>query len=203
MHEKLLLCAPLALTLLVACKEEAEQQPELPAIGGVYDMTVDFSSYQTFDVVEPDKVPAEEPAPQSYSEANRIAVIQSIIREMEARGYVRDPNQPDLLITPMVRLEDVEVVVQEAWYDYYYGWYWGYSYPWYDEDVVVLEAGTLIIDAVDVGTQEAMDDDQLVFRGYVMALLPSPPTDVSMQISEAITDIFEYWPAESEGEAPQ
>jgi len=187
----------LALTLFVACKDD-EQPPESAAIGGVYDMTVDFRAYQTFDVVEPDKVPADEPAPKAYLESNRIAVIQSIVREMEERGYVRDQADPDLLITPMVRLQEVEVVVQEVWYDYYYGWYWGYGYPWYDQDVIVLEAGTLLIDAVDVGEWDNAEDDQLVFRGYATALLPNQPVDVSDRIPEVVSDIFDLWPAESE-----
>jgi hypothetical protein len=185
----------LAFTLFTGCTEEEEQIPDLPLIGGVYDMTADFSAYQTFDVVEPDDVPADEPAPQSYLESNRIAVTQAIINQMEGRGYVRDEAAPDLLISPMVRLQEVEVVVEQAWYDYYYGWYWGYGYPWYDSDVITLEAGTLIIDAVDVGERENVEDDRLVFRGYATAILPTQPSDVSNEIHQAVADIFDFWPS--------
>lgn len=188
--------ATLALGLLAACTEEEEQlPPEQPLVAGVYDMTADFSSYQTFDVVEPDDVPDAEPAPQAYLESNRIAVVQAIVSQMEGRGYVRDESDPDLVISPMVRLQEVEVLVEEAWYDYYYGWYWGYGYPWYDQDIVTLEAGTLIIDAVDVGERENVEDDKLVFRGYATAILPPQPTDVSHQIQEAVAEIFEFWPS--------
>jgi hypothetical protein len=189
--------AALALTLLLsACTEEEEQFPDAPIINAIYDMTADFSTYQTFNVVDPGDVPADEPAPEAYLESNRRAVVESIVSEMEARGYVRDQADPDLVITPFVRLQDVEVTVQQAWYDYYYGWYWGYGYPWYDEDVVTLAAGTLIIDAVDVGERENVEDDKLVFRGYATAILPGQPTDVSDEISAAIAEIFDHWPSE-------
>jgi hypothetical protein len=186
----------LTLSLFAACTEEEEQLPEQPRIGGVYDMTADFSAYQTFDVVEPGDVPANQQAPKNYLESNRIAVVQAIITQMEARGYVRNEEDPDLLISPLVRLQDVDVLVQEAWYDYYYGWYWGYGYPWYDEDVVTLQAGTLIIDAVDTGERENVEDDKLVFRGYATAIVPSQPTDVSHEIHQAVAEIFDYWPSE-------
>jgi hypothetical protein len=185
----------LVVTLLAACTEEEQALPEAPLVYGVYDMTADFSSYQTFDVVEPGDVPADEPEPKAYLESNRIAVIQSIVAEMEARGYVRDEADPDLLISPFVRLQDVEVVVEEAWYDYYYGWYWGYGYPWYDQDVVTLQAGTLIIDAIDAGERENVGDDTLVFRGHATAILPTQPTDVSHEIADAVSEIFEFWPS--------
>lgn len=196
MQRQLRPCAALAFTLIAACTEEDDQLPDTPIINAVYDMSADFSSYKTFDVIEPSEVPADEPAPQAYLESNREAVVQAIVTEMEARGYVRAGADADLVITPLVRLQDVEVAVQEAWYDYYYGWYWGYGYPWYDEDIVTLEAGTLIIDAVDVGERENVEDDKLVFRGYATAVLPDQPTDVSHEISAAVADIFDHWPTE-------
>jgi hypothetical protein len=192
----LLPCAAIALTLFAACTEEEEEKlPELPLIYGVHDMTADFSSYRTFDVVEPGDVPADETEPKAYLESNRIAVIQSIVAEMEQRGYTRDQTDPDLLISPFVRLQETEVLIEEAWYDYYYGYYWGYGYPWYDQDVVTLEAGTLIIDAVDVGERENAADDKLVFRGYAAAILPTQPVDVSHEIAEAVSEIFDFWPS--------
>jgi hypothetical protein len=196
LHHTFLRWAPLVVTLLAACTEDKDEElPELPVVAGLHDMTVDFSSYKTFDVVEPGEVPADEPAPKAYLESNRIAVVQAIIAEMEERGYVRDQNDPDLLVSPLVRLQEVEVVVTEAWYDYYYGYYWGYGYPWYDQDVVQLEAGTLIIDAVDVGERENVDDDKLVFRGYATAIMPPQPTDVSHELTEVISEIFDFWPS--------
>lgn len=196
MRQAIPLYATLALTMLVACKPAEEQLPEGAVIVAVHDMTADFASYRTYDVVEPNDIPAAETAPRSYLESNRIAVIQSIIREMEARGYVRDQADPDLLLSPLIRLDQAEVLVEQAYWDaYYYGWYWGYAYPWYDQDVVVLGAGTLIIDAVDVGERENVEDDVLVFRGYAEAILPTQPTDVSEQISDAVAQIFNYWPS--------
>ncbi|MFO7566445.1 MAG: DUF4136 domain-containing protein [Enhygromyxa sp.] len=201
MNKKILLCASLAFTLIAACKEDDQQElPEEAVIGAVHDMSADFSSYQSFDVVGTAEIPAERAAaPMAYLDANRDAVTQSIIREMENRGYVRDQTDPDLRISPLIRLEEIVEAEGEAvephWYDYYYGWYWGYADPWYDEDVTGYGAGTLIIDAVDVGGRESVEDDKLVFRGYATEILPSEPSDVSERISEAVAEIFEHWPS--------
>jgi hypothetical protein len=126
--------------------------------------------------------------------------MRSIVSEMEGRGYVRDKAAPDLLITPLVRLQDVAVAVPAPWYDYYYGWYWGYGwglgFPWYPEDIIILQAGTLIIDVVDIGDRGTTKDDKLVFRGYATAILPTDPTDVSDEIRDSVSAIFDYWPTD-------
>jgi hypothetical protein len=193
-HARLLsVCATMALASLAACHDDDDDDKVIAL--GAYDANVDFSAYKTYDVIEPDDVPSGETVPMAYLESNRIAVIQSIVHEMAQRGYVLDEDDPDLLISPMVRLQNVEVTVAKPyWYDYYYGYYWDYAYPWYDVDVVELRAGTLIIDAVDVRDPDDDSDDRLVFRGYVTAVLPDQPTDVSARIRGVVADIFDYWP---------
>jgi hypothetical protein len=117
---------------------------------------------------------------------------------MEARGYVRDPANADLILSPMIRRDDAEVIADRGqWQDYYYGGYWGYGSAWYQQDLIMLGGGTLIIDAVDVGARDNLDDDALVFRGYATGLLPREQTDVSAQISEAVAEIFKHWPVEN------
>ena len=186
-------CAILALGSITACPSEDDQDKVVAA--GAYDADVDFSAYKTYDVVEPDDIPAGEKVPMAYLEANRVAVLQSIVHEMEQRGYVLDEKDPDLKISPFVRMQNVEVTVAKPyWYDYYYGYYWGYSYPWYDYDVVDFKAGTLVIDAVDVGDPNNEMDDLLVFRGYATAMLPPKPTDVSDRIPGVVAEIFDFWP---------
>lgn len=197
MHDDRLprVCAVLALCLLPACPKEDEN---LLVVPGVYDKSTDFSAYRTYDLVEPDEVPQKGKLPRAYLESNRLAVAQSVIHEMESRGYVRDPSDPDLLVSPFVRFEDLEVTVvqQPYWYDYYYGSYWGYGYgyPWYDVDVIRLASGSLVVDVVDVGDRDDEADDKLVFRGYATAVLPAQPTDVSARIPGVIAKIFSSWP---------
>lgn len=185
--------AIVALTLLAGCPKNEDNSLY---VFGAYDETADFSSFQTYDVVQPDDVPDDQKAPKAYVAANRKAVIESIMDEMEDRGYVRDPSDPDLLVSPLVRHQDVEVTVVTPyyWYDYYYGAYWGYAYTWYDIDIVKLDAGTLIIDAVAVGDPEETDDDKLVFRGYATAILPEEPADISAKLPEVVARIFNFWP---------
>lgn len=184
----------LALALISpACAEDPE--PELPvAVDAVYDMTVDFAQYRSYALVEYDE--ADRPRPPGYTEANRIAVHQAVLGELSDRGLVLNPAAPDLLISPFVRLTPVAVVSELWWWDRYWGWYWGYGVPWYHRDVVNFEAGTLIIDIIDVGDPDDPDDDALVFRGVATALIPTDPVDRSERITEAIAEIFAYWPTE-------
>ncbi len=185
----------LATAALVACADDDGDIADLPIISGIYDRTVDFDDYQTFDIVEPDEIPAEQTLPRDLLEADRIALAQAIIEEMEGLGYVRDREDPDLEVTSFIRYRDAEIVTEAAtWNRYYYGWYWGYAYPWYDRDVVELEAGTLIIDAVDVGEPDDDGDDVLVFRGSAVGLLPQQPTGTATRIPRVVEEIFEHWP---------
>lgn len=187
--------AAVAFGVLAGCPADDDDDSEID-VSGTYDESVDFSAYKTYAIVQADDDPKDERTPPAaYLESNRIAVIQSIMHEMAARGYILDTSNPDLRISPFVRLRDIDVTVaQPYWYDYYYGYYWGYGYPWYTWDVVHLEEGTLIIDAVDVGIPDDPEDDKLVFRGHATGILPPQPTDISNQIPGIVAKIFRFWP---------
>jgi hypothetical protein len=195
-HRQYTILAILALSSITGCADDEEEIPGLPYVTGVYDRTADFSEYETFDIVEPEEVANDQTMPAALIEANRIAITNAIVDELEDRGYVRDEDSPHLKVTTFVRYREYEVVTERAyWQDYYYGWYWGYGYPWYNRNIVEYEAGTLIIDAVEVGEPEDETDDMLVFRGVAGAMLPERPVDLTDDIPVIVDEIFDYWPA--------
>ena len=186
----------LALMLFTACDPgDEEQSVDESRSYGLYDKNAGWTAYHTFDVVQPAHIIGNEHPPKGYIESNRMTMVKSIIAEMEDRGYVHDKVHPDLMISPFVRLDDIDFAGPRPWHDYYYGWYWGYHYPWDSGHIITLEAGTLIIDAVDLGERDGVEDDQLVFRGYATAILPPRPVDASDVIERAVTEIFEFWPS--------
>lgn len=177
-----------------ACSDEPSPPLVFPVlIDGVYDLSADFSAYQTYDLVEPEDL-GHEGRPQGYIESNRVAVIQSILDELSQRGLVLDQSNPDLRISPFVRLTEADSVDELWWWEHYWGWYWGYSAPWYSRDITEFEAGTLVIDAVDLGDPADPEDDRLVFRATATGLIPTEPQDVSDQIPGYVEDMFAYWP---------
>ncbi|NJK31331.1 MAG: DUF4136 domain-containing protein [Deltaproteobacteria bacterium] len=191
----LMFCPIVLISALAACTYEDEKRPEDVYITSVHDMTADFSTYQTFDVVESQEVPEGVSVPTAYIEANRVAV-QAIIDELSERGLERTDSRPDLRIVPFIRLDEVAVTQSTVWWDYYYGYYWGYAYPWYETDVITLEIGTLIIDAVAIGDPATKADDVLVYRGVAVAAIPDDPNDVADELPGIISKMFDSWPSE-------
>jgi hypothetical protein len=190
-----LLPALVGLALTLACGEAPVESPGLPVvIDGVYDQTVDFSTYQTYNLVEIHE--GAEAPPRGYTQANRRAVRTTIHEELHARGLTYDPEDPDLVIAPFIRLTAVEVHEEKWWWSGYWGWYWGYASPWHDENLHAFDAGSLVIDAVDIGDPDDEDDDVLVFRATATALFPNRPVNWADRIADAVVQMFEYWPSE-------
>jgi hypothetical protein len=207
-------CAAASLLMVMSgCRDPVPE--DSPFINSAYDETADFSLFGSFDLVEPgtisgppegDDPDAEDPdaedpgPPPSLLEVNRVAIRQAIIHEFEARGYVRDTESPDVELTFFVRLEDAGATVPgAAWSSFFWGSYWDYGFPWFTDDVIETEAGTLIVDAVIADPRTPAGDppartNRLIFRGVATALLPSQPTDISDHIPAVIEEMFEDWP---------
>ena len=183
-----------------ACADdEPKSVPPPVVIDAAYDTTVDFSEYESFDVVGLEAFDDGLPPP-GYTARNRREVENAIINELSDHGLVYDDVSPDLRVAPFVRLTETEVVDETWWWDSYWGWYWGYAYarPWYEIDVIEFETGTLIVDVVDLGDAEDESDDTLVFRGTATALFWTYADHQPRRIATAVDGIFDYWPDEDE-----
>lgn len=128
-------------------------------------------------------------------------------RELEARGYILDTEDPDLVVLTHLHLKkEGETVYRPTErpvyykYQYYYDkfepetWYDGYYERYYSipvvksysmEDVEFVKA-TFVIDIIDPQKKE------LLWRGYTSEHLG--PSSIESEISENVKDIFEEYP---------
>lgn len=150
---------------------------------------VDFSQYTSFNIVDPTLAIAGNPPPE-FLEV-QAELTDAIVAELRAQGLTRDTESPQLLINPLVNLE-VEISLED-FYDAYYGSYWGYDYFWTVEYDYSL--GSLLLDVVDRGDPEDVEDDLLVFRGAAHGMLAADIEVIEAQLEPVTREIFGRWPS--------
>jgi hypothetical protein len=164
-----------------------------PDIRSMSDRSVDFRAYETYDFI------AEPATDQSerYGSLLTKYLKEAVSKEMEARGYTRADQDPDLLINFKVRTEErtqvreTPTMTMSAYYGYrspYYG-VWG-AYPYATETTVTsYPVGTLNIDIVDAGQK------QLVWEGVAEGRITSKALEnPEAAIGRVVPQIFERYP---------
>jgi len=181
----------LFLGLAAACSDtDSNTGPEVDAI---VDISVDFNSFQTFDVLTPVADDPDNPRPGGITPTNEAALIQSIVDEMMERGYTRDTVAPQLTLTASVRIDPVVFETEYCWWDYYWGWYSGYG-DCINTGIVEADLGTLLIDSLVVTGAGGIEDDVLIFRGFASGAIPDNPAEVTDDIPGIVDEIFSNWP---------
>jgi hypothetical protein len=195
-----LLCALVSVVGPMACDDDETTQ-ERYEISTEVNPDVDFSAFQTFDVVDPteEQDPEDMPdggdgAPEDFLQL-KDELLMSIVKEMEALGLTLDTENPDLVVSPFMRAEDK--VGDVMFYSYFYGYYWGYEFTWTVD--IEYKLGTIILDVVSVGDSPDISDDVLAFRGIVEGALGRELDVVLLQTRNAVNGIFAGWP-EAEAE---
>lgn len=163
-----------------------------PEIHSDYDDTTDFSRYATFAFMER----AERGETRSYDTLDDRRVIAAVTRELEARGYRKVAENPDLLVNFAMTTEEIQDVqrvpasiVPPPWY----GWRGAYYYPWpaytYETYVDRYERGTLYIDLVDAERR------QLVWEGRAAGrVTQATREDPAGAVDSAVSEIFARYP---------
>ena len=173
---------------LAACTRE-------PVIRTDFDQTADFSRYRTFGF---DQDLGTDPS--GYSSILTQRLKSAVSQELIARGYVEQPEAPDLLVNFQTGLKNKVRVTSApafwgAWpYDIYgygggiYG-RWAGGYPGWTE-IENYTLGSLGIDLVDRVRR------QLVWQGVATTevddLAQSAPGD--QEIAQRVAKIFEGYP---------
>jgi len=149
---------------------------------------IDFSSFDTFKFyrleVSNDEV--------LKTKKDRIEYLQqSIISEMEARGFQYVNEEPDILINIGIVITDVtqtrETTINEA--SRYIG---QRNYHWEAEEVVVrkYQEGTVTIDFVDRANSE------MVWQGVVEAQVKQKEKAGKKNIDKGVQKLFKKFPVE-------
>jgi hypothetical protein len=122
-----------------------------PDIRVDYDRTADLASYKSYGF--PEEVGTDR---AGYSTLVTQYFKQAVHREMQARGYVFEENDPDLLVNFFANVREVTDVRRTpgmypayGYYGYRYGLYGAWPYYEDDIDVVRYKVGTANVDIVD------------------------------------------------------
>jgi hypothetical protein len=183
----------LAAVLMTACATG-------PKIRTDHDPGANFANYRSYNFsAEPGTDRA------GYSTLVTAHFKNAVSREMEARGYVRDESNPDLLVnffTTVRERTDVQstgggrLSLGLGYYGYRGGLY--SAWPMYnDVSSTTYKVGTASIDIVDAARK------QLVWEGVAEGRLSDKTLDnPGPTISSAVAEIFSKYPARA-GTAPR
>jgi len=179
--------------------------PGKPEVAFDYDKTVNFGEFKTFNIGMPSEANMKTAAEKNSSIvnfANENLLEGNIIYQMEGKGYTQATENPDLMVTFNIRLdEETEYEINTVdvgpgiWGGYYYGGYYGYDgWPGMSVTSVTSEeyqAGSVVIDVVSTKT------NKLVWYGASPDVLTGTSAQASQQVPLKIEKIFDdyYWKA--------
>ena len=177
------LVALAAAVLLAACATG-------PRVSTDYDPGADFGQYRTWGFYDP--IAMEE---SGYSTWISDRIKDNVRREMEARGYRYQEDDPDLLVNFQGIVREKTNVWSVPRTDYH----WFYSYRrrayfavpyWYDETQVnQYTEGTLTVDLVDA------DRNRMVWTGAAIGrVVKRTPQEKAAEVDTAIASIFAQYP---------
>lgn len=170
---------PLFAILLAACGSTVQTQSDInPAF------SAEITEWRSYAWMPP----PENGSDLVNNDITRRRVQEAVDRELAARGFNLDPDNPDFRIAWHGSLDqrlDVRHIVDP----------WGYGWRrWWNSRVrtTVTEytAGTLVLDFVDADTNE------LAWRGVAQGRLSGTPANLPSQsaINEAVEEIMEEFP---------
>ena len=180
----------LMLLLLAACASS-------PRISTEADPRADFSRYRTFAFYAPLAVERD-----GYSTPTTERMKAAARAEMEARGYVYQPEGPDLWVNLNAYLERRTDISEHPFVDY--GYYYSYrarSYvavPYWSQQTSVRRytEGTLNVDLIDAGR------NALVWEGIAVGRVANlEPANRDARIDATMSEIFARYPYRAGGAA--
>jgi hypothetical protein len=150
-----------------------------------YDRDVQISNYTTYSWMSVRDIELKN-NPLLYNELNDKRIKEAVNKELDEKGYKRLDANADFIMHYHIVVEDKTAVRTDP-YGYYYGPYWTRSRV----NVYPYREGTLIIDLMDVKT------NNLAWRGWAVAVLEgniSDPETRTAMIQSAVHKIFEAYP---------
>lgn len=144
-----------------------------------WDRDAAFGNYHTYGWLQRNQK-------QSYNTLIDKRIQAAVSEEMTARGLTLNAENPDILLTFHIGLQD-KINVTDYGYRYSYD-YWGWGNR--SIDVYQYTEGTLVIDIVDANTKE------LVWRGSGTKTVDesSSPEKVEATINTAVAGILSKFP---------
>ena len=169
-----------------------------PRISTEADPRADFSAYSTWAFYEPLAIES-----YGYETATSEIVKRAVSREMEARGYGYDAEDPDLWVNVNAYMQRRTDVSSMPTVDY--GYYYNYrarryvAVPYWNERTHGRRytEGTMNVDLVDAG------QNRLVWEGIAVGRVSNMTAETrEPRINQAITEIFARYPHRAGAAAP-
>jgi len=155
-----------------------------------------FGAIRTFAFKPtPPLAPLEEKTTTFDSPIQRDRTYSAIANQLEARGLVRNDEQPDVFVTAR------RSFYTEYYYYGPYGWGWGpyapagygpyYGTGWAGWDTFAELRGVLTVDMLDAKTGE------LIWRGVENKRVhqTSKPEKRDRRVTEEVADVFKHFPS--------
>ena len=161
-----------------------------PRVSSEADPQADFSRYRTFAFYQPLAMEKE-----GYATPTTDRIKAAARAQMEARGYVYSPEQPDLWVNLNTYVQERTDVSSMPVVDYSY--YYSYraqryvAVPYWSErtDVRQFTEGTLNVDLVD------RVSNRLVWEGVAVGRIAKmKPEERAARIDAAVAEIFAQYP---------
>jgi len=166
-----------------------------------YDVNTNFTQFKTFSIVDSVTVIKDFKDSLKILNPEAEALLNEIIRNMEARGYQlvnRKTDHPDLGINVgVVKVTNVSYYYPGWYWDYgYYDpYYWGYPnyyywYPYYPPVVSSYSSGTVLIDMLDLKNAKSHNDKlYVVWVAIIRGLLTGYHTtqDILNNVDQCFT----------------
>lgn len=166
------------------------------AIYTKYDVSVDFSGYQSYYLSDSIIYIDENDSGWVYNDQVQ-SLTATVAQNMNDRGYVRTWNEKatDLAITvAMVKNVNVSVYYPGWFWGYpgyyppgYWGGYGGYYYPYDPAYVTSYSTGTILIDMLDLKNPSSENKIPVRWNAYIRGLLTGSHTlsDIEKSIDQA------------------
>lgn len=169
-----------------------------PQITSEADPEADFGSYRTFGFYAPLALEKE-----GYATPTTDRIKAAARAQLESRGYVYTPEQPDLWVNLNAYMQKRTDVTSFPTVDYnYYYSYRARSYfavPFWHDDIHVRQytEGTLNVDLVD------RRKNRLVWEGIAVGRIAKlKPEERAARIDSTLADIFARYPYRAGSAAP-
>ena len=204
---KKILLISAAVLLLAAChKEPYPQDSDNEYL--VYTSpgkNVNFSQYYTFDIADSLLVIGQRDKPMYSQSDNALALIQAYRTNMEKRGFIYTPSNPDadlgIQLTYVIRTERFLQYYDDPywWLDYPGYWpsgYWGnWSGFYYPRPVTyTYTTNALLADIVNLTTEEDGKPLELLWTSYIGGAASSSLQNDIKRLEAAVDQAFAQSP---------
>lgn len=202
--KKILFFNMLALCLL--CITSCEKDPDTDKLDNDYlvytnyDKGTDFSSFETFHVIDSILIISNEAKPNYWKNNNSQTIIQAYSQNLKERGYISVPNNESadmvLQISYISNTYYFNNYGPGAWWNNYPGYWnwggWGWYYPF--NFVYSYSTGSIIAELVNT-VPSTIEKDKLtvIWNSYICGLLSGNSLSLSRTLN-GINQAFDQSP---------